>query len=625
MLLSPALTTFSRKIILLSSVFILFLGLASCEYKLHDLYQNPTVEGAGEPEVNIVDLNLDQDTVYMYADRNVTFRFTSSNQEIQTIRFLVDGEVKDTVNSNQGEFLLVINDFYSGIHDLSLQVLTGSGTGSIAEQLGAEGFYFENHWVLVVIHNASGEYTHTAENGYLRLNFPAMQGHDIKEYVIYRRDGNSVSHDIGHVWTNHFIDTCYVGEGGDYTVHAILNSGQDLFWGYWMLDPELPRLSFSATETNQYFMYWSRSKYYNGIAYIKAYASKTFYGNFDLLHTSYSPNDSIAFLNGYKFGDEFTSKIELVPKAYSFTYVPNYDEYYSTYDEVMAGYRFANYIYVPNLIKTAESNQILFSDERTGLMKYSLTDLTLRQSILYEHSGCNSYTFSDVCVSPFGKFFTAHVCDFDQVYSASTSDITNYRVRSMSFLTGQYSPDIPVSDNHIGLVNSIIGGVYLYNFDTQSVVAEYAINPTVTSGVCISSNADYMIIYEMGIYKLMHYSNHQFTQLQTYDPDVYTSFEFSSVANDQFSYWDGQFLSIIRASDQAALSKIDISGERFLAVDYKNHEALTGKGQHLLVRSTDTGELLHDIPINDISIYDYYHCSLSDHKILSNKGVLYFL
>ncbi len=625
MLFSTFYRLFNRKFLPIALICSLAFGIESCEYNLHDLYENPTHADAGEPQVNLIELNLDQDTVYLYADKDVTFRFSSSNQEIRSIRYIVDGEVKDTVNSDHGEFLMVMNDFNSGTYDLSIQVITGSGTGSIAEQLGAEGYFVENHWVLVVIRNNGGMCTHRAEQGYLRLDFPAMHGSDLKEYIVYRADGNGKKHELGRSLTNHFIDSCYVGEGGDYSVEAVFTSGQVLFWGYWILERELPKISFSATQSNQYFFYWTKSRYYNGIAAVKAYASNTLYGTFNLLHTSVSSSDSICNLTNYKFGDKFSTRIELVPKPYSFTYIPDYDEYYMVDEEVMAGFRFANYIFAPNLIIPAENNQILFSDEEAGLVKYSLTDLRVKQSIRYNHTGCDVYTFSDLMVSPSGKYFTAHVCDFSQVYSASTSDITSYHVRSLGYLTGQYSPVIPVSDTRIGLVNSIIGGIYLFNFDTESVLAEYTHNPTTSAGICISSNADYMIFYDYGIYKLMHYANHQFTELQTYDPEVYNSFEFSRAEADQFSYWDGQTLSIIRASDQAVLSTIDISGEKYLAIDYKNHEVLTGKGQHLLVRSTDTGELLYDVPVNDTNIYDYYHCSISDHKILSNKGILYFL
>ncbi len=625
MLLSTFFRLCGRKFLLIALISSLLLGIGSCEYSLHDLYQNPTQADAGDPQVNLIELNLDQDTVYLYADRNVTFRFTSSNQEIRSIRYIVNGEVKDTVNSAHGSFLMVMNDFNTGIYDLAIQVITGNGTGSIAEQLGAEGYLVENHWVLVVIRHNGDMCTHRAEQGYLRLDFPAMHGSDLMEYIVYRTDGNGKKHELGRTRSNHFIDSCYVGEGGDYSVEAVLTSGQVLFWGYWILERELPKISFSATESNHFFFYWTKSRYYNAIAAVKAYASNTIYGTFNLIHTSVSPSDSICYLNNYKFGDEFSTRIELVPKPYSFTYIPDFNEYYMVDEEVMAGFRFANYIFVPNLIIPAEINQILFSDEEAGLVKYSLTDLSVKQSIRYNHAGCDVHTFSDLSVSPAGKFFTAHVCDFSQVYSASTSDITSCQVRSLGYLTGQYSPAIPVSDTHIGLVNSIIGGIYLFNFDTQSVLAEYTHNPTTSSGVCISSNADYMIFYDYGIYKLMHYANHQFTELQTYDPDTYHSFEFSRAEADQFSYWNGQTFSIIRASDQVVLSTIDITGEKYLAMDYKNHEVLTAKGQHLLVRSTDTGELLHDVPVNNTNIYDYYHCSISDHKILSNRGILYFL
>jgi hypothetical protein len=140
--------THISEFLLIVSYIITF---SSCEYETIAVYNRSVNKNVVAPTIQTVELNLNSDTITIYSDSTIIFKFSSSNQAINSVDFLIDGNLLSSVNSNTGVFNLQYNTLSEGIHSITIQVYTCSGTGSIADHLGAEVFLYSKSWKLNVI------------------------------------------------------------------------------------------------------------------------------------------------------------------------------------------------------------------------------------------------------------------------------------------------------------------------------------------------------------------------------------------------------------------------------------------------------------------------------------------
>ena len=126
--------------------------LHACEYEPTKIYNRTVNQNVSPPEIQTVELNLDSDTINLYADKVINFNFTSNNQPIEAVIFTIDNNAPVTVASNNGTFTLDYESLTQGTHTLTIQIYTYSGSGSIADHTGAEGFMTSHSWAIIVFH-----------------------------------------------------------------------------------------------------------------------------------------------------------------------------------------------------------------------------------------------------------------------------------------------------------------------------------------------------------------------------------------------------------------------------------------------------------------------------------------
>jgi hypothetical protein len=196
--------------------------------------------------------------------KQIRFSFVSSDQEILAVRFTIDGNEEYLIKNNNGIFELDYRIYTNGIHDMVLEVYTASGSGSIAEHLGMEGFLFSKSWVLYIDQNYSFNVKSTISDGFLKLYWNRYRGYDFKEYVVYRT-GWGTDKELARLKSGFFIDNTYVGEKARYDVEVITDNGTIIPWGFLELEKDLPKLHFIISESNKYIVKWNKSKYYNAV------------------------------------------------------------------------------------------------------------------------------------------------------------------------------------------------------------------------------------------------------------------------------------------------------------------------------------------------------------------------
>ena len=78
--------------------------LQSCEYNPVDVYERPVTKDVTPPQIQTLILDINYDTIFLYSEKIINFRFSSSNQEIKMVRFVIDNDPKFTVYSDNGTF-----------------------------------------------------------------------------------------------------------------------------------------------------------------------------------------------------------------------------------------------------------------------------------------------------------------------------------------------------------------------------------------------------------------------------------------------------------------------------------------------------------------------------------------
>jgi len=237
------------RILLLVSIQLL---INSCEFETDRVYERDADENIKPPEISVAELDLDSDTIYLFYGKNIPFRFVSNNQPVESVRIIIDGAETQAFPSGEGVFLLDHYKLDEGQHTLELELITSSGSNSMADILGAEGFIFKKTWVLFVVKDFSAEHETRIKNGCLNFSWKVYPAGDFREYVIYREKSYYGRVEVGRTTSTEFTDCSYAGEGGTYYVEVLKKDGTFFDWGWGYAEPgrELPEISFSCTKDN---------------------------------------------------------------------------------------------------------------------------------------------------------------------------------------------------------------------------------------------------------------------------------------------------------------------------------------------------------------------------------------
>lgn len=195
--------------------FILIILASSCVFSPDKENFVELDQNAPAPEISNKTLDLDSDTLHVWKYTRFRFNFVSSNQSIHSV-ILTYG--KDTLNfsSSSGSFDINPGTFPEGTSQVEIRLYTGSGTGSIADVMGMEGFEFKKSWVLVVekvkppVINISS----TIENGFLKFSWNKMNKEYIKSFKIWIENAGlseSYSYEFTDKNITSYVDSSYVG------------------------------------------------------------------------------------------------------------------------------------------------------------------------------------------------------------------------------------------------------------------------------------------------------------------------------------------------------------------------------------------------------------------------------
>jgi len=601
-------------------VATLFIG--SCTYESDDYYSPPVNPNPDSPDLQIVTLNLEEDTVFIYWDKEVVFDFTTDNHKIHGVKFILDGEEYYTKYNNSGRFKFTHLLLSHGIHRLVVEVYTETGSGSLADELGYEQFVFSKEWVVEVYLNIYSELISYPENGFLKLAWPAYKSSDFIEYKI-TRGGSPTGFEVGRTTNTSFTDSSYIGEGELYYIEVIRANEAAAQWGTIPVHSDKPRLSFSANPENEYRLHWTKTKYYNAVEAIEIYNEARYSPHFELIASAASNGDTVHLITNAQFGDQKEYTIHVKPK-YAHHLYPGHPSVFEYAHRFNIGYGTLNFSAV---YPAGETDYLMANNSDGYIYRYSTETFEIEETRKYIYNGNTTSIFNYVDVSKNGTYLSAYVEENKGVYWGPTADLTYNKVTDLRYFTGNsFVPPILLSDVGTALIQSLNSqniAFYLYDFNTDAVVGSYVRQGYAGMyGFQFSPNGEYIFYIQLEL-KLLHFSNGIFIEMP-FSEGAATFHEFMADEPERFVRWEGGVFYIKNCADFSTVNQFPLVDDMIVDIDYYQDQLLTYVDGHLYVRSLIDGSLLYDVPYNNRPTYPN-KCTLLNNTILHEEGVFYLL
>lgn len=213
-------------------IFLLFtLSFLSCTYDPPERFTEVNSESAPPDYLLSQTIDFEKDTLFALDKTRFNFSFISSDQGIMAVTFNYLG--KDLAFENgSGSFEVDPAGFQDGSYELICNVYVHSGTGSLADNLGAEGYVYTKKFVLIIERPGSTNigFTHTTvENGFLRIHWKKFDRSYFDSYKISVSD-SALNHyfekTIYDADETYLVDSSFVGGSVKFRLLVTCTNGE---------------------------------------------------------------------------------------------------------------------------------------------------------------------------------------------------------------------------------------------------------------------------------------------------------------------------------------------------------------------------------------------------------------
>ncbi|MFW6290604.1 MAG: hypothetical protein ACOC0R_06515, partial [Mariniphaga sp.] len=164
----------------------------------------------GNPYIEAVDLDFTKDTLFLNYTEYFIFNF-NVNKEILNVKFFLNGTEQYQSTNNSGSFKFKKGQLSKGQYRLTMEILVKSGTGSIADKVGAEGYILTKEWILKISGDYLSQVKNYVQDGYLVLDWPEYLSSDFVQYVVCKQTvGYPGYEEIKRLRISQFVDSTYV-------------------------------------------------------------------------------------------------------------------------------------------------------------------------------------------------------------------------------------------------------------------------------------------------------------------------------------------------------------------------------------------------------------------------------
>jgi hypothetical protein len=574
--------------ILYPALFLITLVLVSCEYEPSGEFSRD-VRQPDDTSPIWIDLAAEDDTIYTHSDGTLSFMFYTGEKTIHRFEVCVNDKC-EIIPYYNGSFNVSMFDVKPGNYSLTLNIITNTGSGSMADGLGVEGFLYSKRFTLVILDWSapwSGKLSVKPSQNGLNLHWERYNGANFQEYILIKRtDWNSMHlATITNLGRTTFIDSTYIGENASYKVELVTRDDRRIS-NEVDYKSTLPKLYITEVRNNLLTLAWDRSGYLNNIEKYEIYGVN---GDYELLAEITDVNDTSVVLDNLRFPEEYEFLFLPVPKYFVDDYLRDTRHqgiYLGSRAHGFIGEKFSkgrivnalgdyfyfpagDYIYEYNYIEDRATRTIqltsFYSDWAVSASrKFILIADNLRSVLLYDFTRSKSYSldqFTDV---------------FDMVSAPAISD-NGIGVMRLCNFNSAHNED---------------GNILVYDFVNERKIYQGPLGKGITSSLRISADGKYICrnlntVYQVQDNTILHMP--EISNLLA----TSTDFEFHPADPELFVYKNLDILYLKNLTDLSTVFSCQMNPYSFLYnIDYNANKFLAySEGMLRLYDLNTCGEL----------------------------------
>ena len=307
---------------------LVFSLLSGCEFVPHEVPETiltpPAIVG---PPLSFR-LNGYNDTIRLGWETEFIYEIAENDQKIVSVKIILKDEVLlYYVTGNPEKFTFSLNPapYNNGYHELNIEVITASKTGSIAEKLGAEGYIYKLKWPVYIDKTVpEGIYNYeivaTQTDSGMILTWPSFNYPNFISYVIYRQttpfDQSAVAiAEITSPLDTVFIDDTYwEGQRISYNL-GIKYPGGTFIANHMTIQSELTGLKAEWNPDGTVDVKWDRAKNLKSFGMYNVFSAYNFGGTVIEEHFINDPDQNFITLENGGFGTGLYVFLRFIPKG----------------------------------------------------------------------------------------------------------------------------------------------------------------------------------------------------------------------------------------------------------------------------------------------------------------------
>jgi len=531
-----------RKIIYAIMLFAFFQFIfTACEYLpeaenyIEIKKPNPT---------HMLDLSLipENDTIKIFNSTELTFQFNTYGLEMLGATISIGNT---TLNAYSDTSTIVISPagYAPGVYTLNAIFLTRSGTGSIADKLGGEGYKIEKNYFLLIDGSdairITPEYTINSDQLF-ELTWPECQNYNFDAYIL--KKGSQKIKEFTNRKATHFVDSLYVGGSAGYEIDVRVLTNNRISYGNTLLvNEDFPHPSFELISLDSLKIHWKKQNIKSNVRLAYGVGISTYTQHF----IPYGDTCSVIPLPA--FGIQY---------IFQLTTLPYHDSnYFNTSSFVQTYYTFGTSLQM-------STNRIVYNKNKNMLFSYSASnkevtslDATTKNKIKTVSLPETPY-LSSCAVNNNRIVFLSFYNNF---YVFQDENLNNPTTFNIGGLNG-YGMFVLTDNNFISM--TCYDKLYMINLNNNNEISTirlpesyYNTYPRVTT----SQDGKYICAASGAGYRLYSFGNKEFTLVST-DTRKYASVLFNPLnpAEIAFTFLDDNLLEVRSIPDFNLIRSIQL-------------------------------------------------------------------
>jgi hypothetical protein len=470
--------------------FLVTLVLVSCEFEPSGEF-HPDIEEPRYPPATLIYLDAVDDTIFISPGGSISFSFYTGERKILGMEVCIDNNCK-VIDNDLGSFDTGIFDLEPGPHNLIVNIVTNTRSGSIADGLETEGFFYSKKFILMIREWScawSGNLSVNPVHKGLKLSWERYNGANFQEYVLIKQAGwlNMTMATITDQRDRTFLDSTYIGENADYKVELVTSDDRLTADGV-NYKGKLPQLVVKEVNNTLLTLAWDSPEHLDNIDRYELYKITPDH-LYELIAKITNLNDNFYVVDDLMFLHEHEFLFLPVPKYFPVDYQPYFfslNDHFGSRAKSSIGEKFN-----AGTIVNALGDYFYFRSEHYIYEYDYVEDRTTRTIELTSPN-------SEFAVSANRKFILAA----DNRSSVLLYDFSRSRSYSLDQLADGFDMvSAPaISDNGIGIMrifnsgsaSNVDGNILVYDFVNERKIFQGPIGEGLTSSYKISADGKYI-------------------------------------------------------------------------------------------------------------------------------------